>query len=412
MSLTIRTAQTFKRTDDQARGLKLMGDPKVTRLLLYGGSRSGKSYLIIYAIIIRALKAPGSRHAILRFRFNHAKQSLWYDTVPKVFKECFPGLRYSDNKSDWFIELPNGSQIWLGGLDDKERTEKILGNEYSTIYFNEISQISYSSVVIALTRLAQRTTLKNIAYFDCNPPSKQHWSYKIWMQGIHPESKEPIFNKESYACLRMNPDGNRANIAEGYIESTLSSLTGSARSRFLLGEYSDEDTGIIFNNWRYGDFDLNIPSGFGLDFGFQAPDAMVRVAVDKRNMKIYADECIYKIGNSSDQLRQLIALHATRYNLIIADAADMRMIYELRNYFNVRPVNKGKWTVSDALKMMQSYEIIITERSKNLASELEMYSWHDEKAGIPTGEDHLIDGIRYYWMEITDRQRSGIRRMN
>jgi hypothetical protein len=29
--------------------------------------------------------------------------------------------------------LPNGSEIWFSGLDDKERTEKILGQEYVTI---------------------------------------------------------------------------------------------------------------------------------------------------------------------------------------------------------------------------------------------------------------------------------------
>jgi len=61
---------------------------------------------------------------------------------------------------------------------------------------------------------------------------------------------------------------------------------------------------------------------------------------------------------------------------------------------------------------MQSYEIVITPRSKDLAYELEMYSWHDEKSGIPTGEDHLIDGIRYVFMETTDRSRGGLRRLN
>ena len=408
----IQTANTFNRTEDQRKGQRLSQDPKITRLLYYGGSRSGKSYLICYELICRALQSPGSRHAVLRYRFNHAKQSLWYDTIPKVFKDCFPGLKYTDNKSDWFIELPNGSQIWLGGLDDKERTEKILGNEYATIYFNEISQISYHSVVIALTRLAQKTQLKNIAYFDCNPPSKQHWSFKLWFQGIHPETKEPLFNKESYASLRMNPDGNKINIADGYIENTLAALTGSARTRFYLGEYSDEDLGLILNNWRYGEFDEYLPYAFGLDFGFNCPDAMCRIAIDRKKNIIYVDELIYKSGNSTENLRILISQHIVRNELIVADCADPRLISELNRYFNMRPVNKGKWTVADALKMMQSFEIVITERSKNLASELEMYSWDDEKSGIPTGESHLIDGMRYVFMEFTDRSRVSVRKAN
>jgi len=116
----------FKKTLDQIRAIYMIGRHEVTRVLLYGGSRSGKSFIIIYIIIVRALRCAGSRHAILRFRFNHAKQSLWYDTIPKVLKVKFPDLTYTENKSDWFIEFPNGSQIWLGGLDDKDRTEKIL----------------------------------------------------------------------------------------------------------------------------------------------------------------------------------------------------------------------------------------------------------------------------------------------
>lgn len=407
----------LSKTKDQITAMNLMGNTKVTRVLLFGGSRSGKSFILIYAIIVRALRSAGSRHAILRFRFNHAKQSLWYDTIPKVLKICFPQLTYKENKSDWFIEFPNGSQVWLGGLDDKDRTEKILGNEYSTIYFNEISQISYSSVVIALTRLAQKTELKNVAYFDCNPPSKQHWSYKIWIQGIHPETKESLQNKESYESMRLNPDGNKENIADDYIENTLATLTGSARTRFYLGEFTDEDLGLIFNNWRYLNEGENIPEYLpyanGLDFGFQKPDAGSKVIIDKKTMKIYVDQLLYKSGNSTNDLFLLLKTATKPTELIIADCEDPRLISELRNRgLNMRPVNKGKWTVADALKIMKDYEIIITPRSKDLATELEMYSWHDERSGIPVGEDHLIDGIRYVFMEFTDRQRGGLRRIN
>jgi phage terminase large subunit len=108
-----------------------------THILLYGGSRSGKTFLLVRAVVMRALKAPKSRHAILRFRFNHIKASIIHDTFPKVMEVCFPEVRYRLDKTDWFAEFPNGATIWFGGLDDKERTEKILGQEYVTIYLNE-----------------------------------------------------------------------------------------------------------------------------------------------------------------------------------------------------------------------------------------------------------------------------------
>src|SRR3990167_6068810 len=98
-------------------------------VMLLGGSRSGKTFLFVRGICMRAIKAPKSRHAILRFRFNHCKQSIVFDTFPKVMALAFPDVSYELNRSDWFATLQGGSEIWFGGLDDKERTEKVLGNE-------------------------------------------------------------------------------------------------------------------------------------------------------------------------------------------------------------------------------------------------------------------------------------------
>lgn len=45
------------------------------------------------------------------------------DTFPKVMEICFPGVPYNINKTDWYASFMNGSEIWFGGLDDKERVE-------------------------------------------------------------------------------------------------------------------------------------------------------------------------------------------------------------------------------------------------------------------------------------------------
>ena len=234
----------FAKTLKQREAIDLMGsEPKYT--LLYGGSRSGKSFVIIRQIILRALKEPGSRHLIVRFAFNHAKQSLWNDTIPKCLKLCFPGVRPIWNKSDWYIEFPNGSQIWVGGLDDKERTEKVLGNEYCTIFLNEASQISYSSFTIVLTRLAQNTGLINRVYADCNPPSITHWTYKLFVQHVNPDSNESVPGK-FYSHMRMNPDDNLENLPEDYIESVLNTLSRRQQKRFRYGEFTDDVEGALW----------------------------------------------------------------------------------------------------------------------------------------------------------------------
>ena len=49
-------------------------------------------------------------------------------------------------------------------------------HEERTIYFNECSQLSYSSIQLARTRLAEKNGLVKRTYYDENPPTKSHWS--------------------------------------------------------------------------------------------------------------------------------------------------------------------------------------------------------------------------------------------
>jgi phage terminase large subunit len=163
----------FKKTAKQIQAILLLASATFRYCMLYGGSRSGKTFIAVYAIFVRAAKVK-SRHVILRLKFNHVKTSIWLDTIPKVLKICFPDLKVEFKASDFYVLLPNGSEVWVGGLDDDARVEKILGKEYSTIYFNEVSQIPWKSVQVALTRLAEKNDLKKKAYFDMNPPTKKH----------------------------------------------------------------------------------------------------------------------------------------------------------------------------------------------------------------------------------------------
>ncbi|MDD4817349.1 MAG: phage terminase large subunit [Victivallaceae bacterium] len=243
----------FKKTDDQRRALAMLGGP-ARNVLLYGGSRSGKTFITVYALIYRALHAPASRHAILRFRGNSVRQSVLNDTFHKVVKVCFPKLKFKLNRTDMLVELPNRAEIWFGGLDTPERSEKILGREFATIYFNECSEISYDSVLLAQTRLAQRTALRNKSFFDCNPSGTGHWTYLLFVRKVDPASRRAVSAPDGYACMRMNPSGNSANLPKGYIEETLAGLSIRQRRRFLDGEFAAESEGAL---WTRNEIDLH-----------------------------------------------------------------------------------------------------------------------------------------------------------
>ena len=237
----------FNLTPKQQVALDMLASD-ATHCALGGGSRSGKTFLLIRALVIRALKAPKSRHAVFRYTFNSIKASIIYDTLPKVFSLCFPGVwdACKLNKTDWFLTLPNGSEIWFGGLDDKERTEKILGQEYATIYFNECSQIPWQSVIMALSRLAQKTDLRLKAYYDFNPPSKKHWTYQTFVDHRDPITRQPHENAHNYGFYLINPMDNKENLAPEYL-ALLESFPPKQRARFLLGKFADDSDGALWD---------------------------------------------------------------------------------------------------------------------------------------------------------------------
>lgn len=253
----------FKLTAKQQEAQRVFASDAI-HILLVGGSRSGKTFLIVRNLIMRALKAPNSRHAMFRYRFNSIKASVILDTFPKVMRLAFPGVPCKLDKTDFYATFPNGSQLWFGGLDDKERAEKILGMEFATIALNECSQIPYSSVEMAITRLAQQvdqviegkepTPLKPRMYYDENPPSKAHWTYRQFVQKLHPETKRALPNPEDFECFFIQPGDNVDNISGDYIK-TLEGMSAKKRLRFLDGKFGEAVAGALFQledieKWR------------------------------------------------------------------------------------------------------------------------------------------------------------------
>lgn len=299
----------FNKTSKQKEATAIMADPLVKHFMAMGGSRSGKTALIIRNIIIRACKAK-SRHISLRATFNSAKTSIWMDTLPKVMDLAFPNLPHELNRSDYVLYLPNGSEYWIGGLDSKDRVEKILGKEYSTMHFNECSQLNYKDVLVALSRLAEKNKLKKMALYDQNPPSKKHWSYWMWIKHWNPFSEMGL-NENEYRHVFMNPSDNIENIDKDYLR-LLEAMPEKEKQRFLLGQFTDAEEGLIY--YAFND-DLNIidsyqpkpdrPLWIGMDFNVNPMTAVVGQLLGDR--LVIFEELFLRNSNTQDMCNQLIA---------------------------------------------------------------------------------------------------------
>lgn len=201
------------------------------------------------------MNSAGSRHLIVRKEGSAAKRAIAKDTFPKVWKMKYPGVpvpTFKGHDGGYFV-LPNGAEVWVGGLNDEKAMERILGNEYATIYINEASEVTYSAFVLLRSRLAQvcttlsGATLKQRFYVDLNPTVKAHWTYQIWVLGIEPQDKRKIPDHANhYKHSVINPNDNRDNLSAEYL-TDLDALPERQRRRFRDGVYTADDDNAL---WR------------------------------------------------------------------------------------------------------------------------------------------------------------------
>lgn len=287
---------TLKLTEDQTKALDIIRQGR-RHTLLYGGSRSGKSLLIVYVIVLRALLFAGSRHLIYRLHLTDVINSIWLETLPKVVA-TFPGLAQmlKTNETRHVMTFPNASELWLAGVDDTRNPDKVLGKEYATIFGNELSEVPYLTAWDIRTRLAQKIEGCHAREFgDLNPSTKAHWTYKEYILKEEPTQSKPgarvyLKNPDKFIACQLNPGGNTQNLDADYVEA-LATAPESKRRRFYLGEYADDDGLIVFpvpadGTWAGTDFEewvkavgpANVRFSAGLDIGFEDADGFVIVA--------------------------------------------------------------------------------------------------------------------------------------
>lgn len=237
------------RTEIQALATKRMAATLALEILLYGGSRSGKTFLLVILIIKRAAKCK-SRHGIARRTLSDARTKIGEGTLRDAFEALgmIEDIHYFHHAKDFKFTLENGSEIRLLGMDTRDgQYKKVLGDEYSTLYFNEADDIAYEAIEYGLSRVAQKNELNKRVFYDCNPPTKAHWIYKKFFKFEHPEDGTPL-DSTDFMTMQMNPGDNIQNLDPKYIEKVLNKMSARKRKKFLEGEFGEIAYGKVFNN--------------------------------------------------------------------------------------------------------------------------------------------------------------------
>ena len=240
-----------------------------------------------------------------------------------------------------------------------------------------------------------------------NPSTKEHFIYSRWIE----DTNKYIEIEGEQIIVSNHPDVEAIHttyhIAEkmGYLSQSFLDKINNVKKRNYkkyvhkyLGGWLSRAEGVVFTNWKYGEFNPNnLQFSYGQDFGFSVdPTTLIACAVDKKKKIIYIKEHLYKTKLSTSQIAY-INLEVCGKSLIIADSAEPRLIAELRKAgCNIREAVKGQGSISLGISLLLDYEIILDPGSINIAKEFNNYVYQDKGSKMfIDAYNHAIDAIRY-----------------
>lgn len=341
----------------------------------YGSTRSGKTYsaLQLLFIIAKNSKKPLTISVVSK-SLAHLKLGTMrdFDTIIKD-----QGIILSSVKNIAESKYTIGeTTVDFFGADQED---KVFGPQRGILFVNEANFVK-SEVI---TQLLIRTS--GTVFIDYNPSSD------FWIDDKEYVTRTDI--KYIHSTYLENRFLSKAQVME--IESRRSNEPWfRVYGLGLKGRLE----GAVYTNWKIGAFADYLPHGYGLDFGFSPdPDVLIKVALDNKRRKIYLHEEFRANTLSSQSLSKKVA-DIVGDKLIYADGAESRLIEDMNLYgTNVLKSKKGPGSVLSNIRIMQGYEIIVTETSKALIREFETYVWHDKKSGTPVDKNnHGLDAFSYY----------------
>lgn len=361
--------------------------------IVTGGRGSGKSFGVTLFLLTLTFE-PGHVILFTRYTLTSAKTSIIPQFI-EVMELMGYGAETFDVTNDIITNKHTNSTILFKGIKTSSGVQtanlKSLTG-VTTWVLDEAEELTDEPLFQKIDYSVRVRGIKNRVIMVMNPTTKEHWIYKRFFE---------VGEEENTNYIHTTYLDNIDNISEDVIKDyeRLKRINEKQYNHVVLGGWLDKAEGVIFTNWTVGEFDNSLPYIYGLDFGVGDPDALVKVAIDKRNKLIYLKECVYTNNLSTNELYDKVKSEVSR-KLIIADLAGKRTILDFKNKgLNIRKCKKGHGSVVDGIKHMLGYKLIV--EGKGLQKELNNYVWLDKKGDYPIDDfNHLLDASRYAVMHL------------
>ena len=365
--------------------------------IVSGGRGSGKSYSVNLFLLLLTYE---SGHTILftRYTLTSAHVSIIPEFIDKIETAQLQNDFYITK--DEIINIKTGSKILFRGIKTSSGTQTANLKSLSgvtTWVLDEAEELVDEDIFDKIDLSIRHQTKQNRIILILNPATKEHFIYNRFFEtrGVKDGSNT---TKGDTTYIHTTYLDNKENLSESFINQIerMKEQNFKKFEHVVLGGWLDKAEGVVFTNWRFGEFNPdNLQTSFGQDYGYSIdPTTLTEVAIDKLQKKLYVKECFYKTQLTTSQIASLNNEYAGR-KLIIGDNAEGRLIDELSRLRN-NIVRCDKPPIEFGVSLMQDYEIIVEPNSQNIAKELNNYVYLDKGSKLYLDKwNHAIDGIRY-----------------
>ncbi len=410
---------------------------------LWGGRSRGASHFATNYFLYRLTLRGYFRGGFVRATFSEIKNSLYRAFKDRLADAVSRGMFSSEdfvfNETELSVTYkPTGNTIISKGLrkSNLAQSANLKGLEGLTHVIVEEAEDSTEEDVMKLDDTLRTTAVEHIQIlFLFNPPSINHYLIRrnYYLVAAAAKNKNGFFFSNRYTDvpndlpLLLYIHATYEDNLHFVHPSTIANFSnyGDPDSpwynpdfycRNVLGLVSEGRHGRILTHVKpitNREFEeLPYPSFFGLDWGFNDPNAVAELK--HHDGRLYVRQLIYRPGMDNEEL--MIAMrqagvmphHRVYYDCARPDNARTfkkgiaHGPHAMKGY-NMIASRKGPDSIRYGLRELQNVELYAVETSRDLWIEVEEYHWACDADKQPTDEpademNHLIDAIRYAYI--------------
>jgi phage terminase large subunit len=304
--------------------------------IVTGGRGSGKSFTLTLLLVLLTYEAG---HVILFTRYTLT--SAYVSIIPEFIEKLELLNIFGDFHitKDEIVNKRTGSKIIFKGIktssgDQTANLKSLQG--VTTFVLDEAEELTNEDTFDKIDLSVRNMLKQNRVILILNPTTKEHWIYNRFFESKGVQEGSNV-TKGNITYIHTTYEDNKENLSESFLQQieTIKQRRPNKYNHQILGGWLNKAEGVIFTNWKIGEFkEVGVPV-YGQDYGFASDEnTLVKTSIDTANKIIY----IIKELNNYSWLEKKSNTPIDKFNHII-DGLRYCVSYQLQN------PNRGRYAI-------------------------------------------------------------------